>query len=67
MKTEHIYQGDCNQLLWNFPDGSIDCVVTSPPYWNLRDYEEEDQLGLEECPIDYVQKLVNIFKQIRRF
>ena len=66
IKTEHIYQGDCNQLLWNFPDGSVDCVVTSPPYWNLRDYEEEGQLGLEECPTDYVQKLVNIFKQIRR-
>lgn len=38
MKTNKIYQGDCLEVLKTFPDESIDCIVTSPPYWNLRDY-----------------------------
>ena len=43
LKTEHIYQGNCIDVLKNMPSESIDCVVTSPPYWGLRNYQEEEQ------------------------
>ena len=49
-----------------FPDESIDCVVTSPPYWGLRDYGSQDQLGLEEIPDDYVKTLADVFDEIKR-
>ena len=66
IKTEHIYQGDCLDVLHAFPDESIDCVVTSPPYWGLRDYGSQDQLGLEEIPDDYVKTLADVFDEIKR-
>ena len=66
IKTEHIYQGDCLDVLHAFPDESIDCVVTSPPYWGLRDYGSQDQLGLEEIPDDYVKTLTDVFDEIKR-
>ena len=50
MKLNHIYEGNNIDGLKTFPDESVDCVVTSPPYWGLRDYNQEDQLGLEETP-----------------
>ena len=51
MQTEHIYQGNCIEVLKDFPDESIDCVVTSPPYWGLRDYGTEGVVigGKEDC------------------
>ena len=45
---------------------SVNCCVTSPPYWSLRDYGVEGQLGLENTPADYVAKLVEIFNEVRR-
>ena len=66
MKTEHIYQGNCIEVLKNFTDESIDCVVTSPPYWGLRDYETEEQLGLEETPEEFVANLVKLFSEVKR-
>ena len=48
------------------PDESVDCVVTSPPYYGLRDYGVEGQIGLEKSPRDYIDRLVNVFREIRR-
>lgn len=45
---------------------SVDCCVTSPPYWNLRDYKIDGQLGLEETPEDYVENMVKAFKEVWR-
>ena len=66
MKTEKIYQGNCIEVLKDMPDESIDCVCTSPPYWGLRDYQEEEQLGLEETPEEFVANLVKVFSEVKR-
>lgn len=58
--------GDCRQTLPTLPDGIFACCVTSPPYWNLRDYGHVDQIGLEATPEEYVEKLVEVFRQVRR-
>ena len=47
-------------------DGTVQCVVTSPPYWGLRDYKDVNQLGLEETPEAYVAHLVEAFREVRR-
>jgi DNA modification methylase len=60
------YVGDCRQLLAELPEESIDCVVTSPPYWGLRDYGVAGQLGLEAAPEAYVAALVDVFRGVRR-
>ena len=49
-----------------FPDESIDCCVTSPPYYGLRDYGVEGQIGLEETPEQYIARLVDLFREVRR-
>jgi DNA modification methylase len=61
-----VLQGDSLEILKEFPDESVQCVVTSPPYWGLRDYGVEGQLGLEKSPEEYVQKMVEVFREIRR-
>lgn len=61
-----ITQGDCLKLMRELPDEWIDCVVTSPPYWGLRDYGYEGQLGLEPTFKDYIEKLCNIFDEVCR-
>ena len=66
LKLNTIYQGDCLEVLKTFPDESINCVVTSPPYIGLRDYGHNGQLGLEKSPELYVEKLVTIFSEIKR-
>ena len=67
-KTEFgtIYNGDSLEILKQLPDESVNCCVTSPPYWGLRDYGEPGQLGLEETPEEYVLKMVEIFREIKR-
>lgn len=57
-----VLVGDVQQRIWDIDEGSIQCVVTSPPYFGLRDYNVEGQFGLEETPQDYVDNLVFIFK-----
>ena len=47
-------------------DQSVQCVVTSPPYWGLRDYGQVGQLGLEKTPEEYVEKMVTVFREVRR-
>jgi len=66
MKTNHIYQGDCLEVLKTFPDESINMVMTSPPYWALRDYGVEGQLGLEPTFQEYITKLCDIFDEVKR-
>jgi DNA modification methylase len=53
-------------VLGGLPDESVQCVVTSPPYWGLRDYGVDDQLGLEPTPELYVENMVQVFREVRR-
>ena len=59
-----LYLADARSL--PIPDNSVDCVVTSPPYWGLRDYSTEGQLGLEETPEEWVTNLVAVFREVWR-
>jgi len=61
-----LYQGDVLETLGQMEDGSIQCCVTSPPYWGLRDYGVAGQLGLEETPEEYVSRMVEVFEEVRR-
>jgi DNA modification methylase len=61
-----ILQGDVLARLRGLPDECVQCVVTSPPYWGLRDYGVEGQIGLESTPEEYVLKLVEVFREVRR-
>lgn len=66
MEINHIYQGDCLEVLKAFSDRSVNCCVTSPPYYGLRDYGVDKQIGLEQTPERYIQKLVDVFREVRR-
>ena len=57
--------GDSRKLIKTIDDSSIDCVVTSPPYWGLRDYGHVDQIGLEDTPEEYLSKLINFFDDVK--
>ena len=89
-----VIEGDCLEKLKQLPDGIVDCCVTSPPYYGLRDYgtgtwvggdpncnheeakysicprrgavREDMQIGLEDTPEEYVEKLVSVFREVRR-
>jgi len=61
-----IIQGDTLDVLKQIPNDSIDCVITSPPYWSLRNYEIEGQLGQEKTFQEYIEKLITIFIEIKR-
>ena len=58
-----LLQGDCLEVLRTLPDESVHCCVTSPPYWGLRDYGVEGQLGLEPTPEEYVANMVEVFEK----
>ncbi len=58
--------GDVEKCLKNIPDETISCIVTSPPYWNLRDYENDGQIGQEKTADEYIEKIVNISKEFLR-
>lgn len=64
--TWTLLQGDVIEQLATIPDESINCCVTSPPYWGLRDYGVVGQLGLEPTPDEYVAKMVEVFREVRR-
>ena len=66
MEVNKIYQGDALEVLKTFPDESINCLVTSPPYWACRDYGTEGQLGLEPTFDEYIKKLCDIFDEVKR-
>jgi len=66
MKTNIILQGDALTKLKELPDESINCVMTSPPYWALRDYGVEGQIGLEPTFEEYINNLCDIFDEVKR-
>jgi DNA modification methylase len=59
-------QGDCREILKTLPDNSVNCCVTSPPYFGLRDYGADGQIGLENTVGEYVGALVEVFKEVKR-
>ena len=61
-----IVNGDCVEVLKLLPDGSVDCCVTSPPYYGLRDYGVAGQIGREDTPEVYVARLTAVFRELRR-
>lgn len=61
-----VIHGDCLEVLRTLPSGSAQTCVTSPPYYGLRDYGEAGQIGLEETPAEYVTRLVQVFREVRR-
>src|SRR5574343_149592 len=61
-----IIVGDAKTELSGLPDQYAQCVVTSPPYWGLRDYGVDGQIGLEQTPDAYVAELVAVFREVRR-
>lgn len=66
MELNKIYNGDVLDVLKTLPDNSIDVCITSPPYWGLRDYGVEGQIGLEGTYVDYLNKLDVVFKEVKR-
>ena len=66
MNNVKLLLGDSLAVLKTLPDESVDCCVTSPPYWGLRDYGKAEQLGLERTPEAYVENLVQVFREVRR-
>lgn len=61
-----LWHGDAVSVLRDLPHGSVDCCVTSPPYFGLRDYGVDGQLGLEASPAEYVAGMVAVFAEVRR-
>ena len=61
-----IINGNSLEVLKSLPDNSIDCCVTSPPYYALRDYGCDGQIGLEETPEKYIESLCDVFSEVRR-
>ena len=66
MNNCEVLNGDCWEILKGLPDNYIHCCVTSPPYWGLRDYGVDGQLGLEATPDEYVARMVQVFREVRR-
>ena len=61
-----LHVGDARDVLAAMPDGSADCIVTSPPYWGKRDYGVAGQYGREPTPAAYVDTLRDVFREARR-
>lgn len=66
MEVNKIYNEDCLTGLKKLPDNCIDCCVTSPPYFGLRDYGCDGQIGLEKSPVDYIDRLTEVFVEVFR-
>ena len=67
MSKIKILKGDCLETLKKVKTNTVNTCVTSPPYWGLRDYNgEEKQLGMEDTPEEFVENLVNVFKEVKR-
>src|SRR5208282_6066855 len=61
-----IYGGDVREVLPTLEGSSVHCCVTSPPYWDLRDYGVEGQLGLERTPEEYIAAMVGVLQEVKR-
>ncbi|MDR1335940.1 MAG: site-specific DNA-methyltransferase, partial [Tannerella sp.] len=66
MMINTIRQGDCLYLIKELPDNSVNCCVTSPPYYAMRDYGVKGQIGLEETPEAYRERLMEVFTEVHR-
>lgn len=66
LELNKLYNTDCMDGMARIPDESINCCVTSPPYYGLRDYGTPGQIGLEETPEQYIQRLVELFREVHR-
>lgn len=66
METDRILCGDALEMLRTLPDNSVHCCVTSPPYYALRDYGVDGQIGREDTPAQYVARLTDVFSEVRR-
>lgn len=66
METDRILCGDALEMLRTLPDNSVHCCITSPPYYALRDYGAERQIGREDTPAQYVARLTDVFSEVRR-
>ena len=66
LQTNQIHCMNCITGLKNLEGESVNCCVTSPPYWNLRDYGMPDQIGQEATIREYIDKLVEVFREVRR-
>lgn len=64
--TVTIMIGDVREQLRKLPENSVHCIVTSPPYWGLRDYGVEGQIGLEKTPAEFIAVMVDVFEELRR-
>jgi DNA modification methylase len=66
MKPNTIYEGDCIETMKQWDAGCVQTCITSPPYYGLRDYGHEGQIGLEETPEAFVAKMVEVFREVKR-
>jgi DNA modification methylase len=66
MSDVNVLNMDVLEGLRTLPDNSVNCCVTSPPYWGLRDYGHQGQIGLEDTPQEYVTRMVEVFREVRR-
>ena len=66
MASSEIIVGDVREVLPRLAEASVHCVVTSPPYWGLRDYGVGGQLGLEATPEEFISNMVGVFREVRR-
>lgn len=64
--SHQILVGDCIDMMRTLPAQSVQCCVTSPPYFGLRDYGMADQIGLEQTPAEFIARLVMVFREVRR-
>lgn len=64
--SHQILVGDCIDMMRTLPDQSVQCCVTSPPYFGLRDYGVDGQIGLEQTPAEFICRLVEVFREVRR-
>lgn len=64
--TNEIHQGEAQEVLSQMPSKTVNMVITSPPYYGLRDYGEEKQIGLEETPGEFIENLVKTFREVKR-
>ena len=66
MNDFKIHTGDCLEVLKTLKSENVNCCVTSPPYFRLRDYGHPDQIGLEDSVDEFVKKLIEVFKEVKR-
>lgn len=66
LERYRVIDGDCREVLPTLEAETIQCCVTSPPYWGLRDYDHPGQIGAEPSPDEYVANLVSVFQEVRR-